>query len=66
MGRTSAIKQIRNGSAFSVTVTLSMIFRLPRSRMVDFTFSALNGPDVVLGQNLLDSLQSFLDHNLIV
>ena len=24
------------------------------------------GPDVVLGQNLLDSLQSFLDHNLIV
>ena len=29
--------------SLSVTVTLSMILRLPRSRIVDFTFSASSG-----------------------
>ena len=29
--------------SFSVTVTLSMILRLPRSRMIDLTFSASSG-----------------------
>jgi hypothetical protein len=29
--------------SFSVTVTLSMIFRLPRSRMIDLIFSASSG-----------------------
>ena len=29
--------------SLSVTVTLSMTFRLPRSRMIDLTFSASSG-----------------------
>ena len=47
--------------SFSVTVTLSMILRLPRSRIDGLDFLGFVGPDVVLGQDLFDRLQAILD-----
>ena len=52
--------------SLSVTVTLSMTLRLPRSRIDGLDLLGFVGPDVVLGQNLLDRLQALLDHRLVV
>ena len=52
--------------SLSVTVTLSMTLRLPRSRIVGLDLLGLVGPDVVLGQDFLDRPQPVLDHLLVV